>query len=400
VLKARMNTPPTERHRLWVTASVSALTVVVLAPIVFRLAGSSYDHVIHRNLALAMKAHLTLYTPHILLQCLVLGLSYLLPGDIDLAMSVVMLLAYATVAAAVAQVILRRTSSAAVVCGLTLALVLASSAAFLFPLDRHLYFGYVPANVFHSPTMVLLKPLALLSFGYAASALWPKPGNNARTFVPAALLTVACALAKPSYTVCILPALAVLAAKRAASRSPIDWKLLVFGFFLPAGATLVVQYQWTYSDRQIPGVYAGMSHIVFAPLVVMRLYSSWLGPKLLLSLLFPLSALAVNLRRACADFALMLAWVLVAVGAGLMYLLAETGPRLIQGNLLWSAQIAVFILFVQSAAHISAYFGGSRATCAPQERLRAMASLGCLLLHTAFGVAFYVAEYTHLQAYW
>jgi hypothetical protein len=315
-------------------------------------------------------------------------------------MSVVMLLAYAASAAVIARVILRRTSSVAVVYMMTLGLLLSSSAAFLFPLDRHLYFGYVPANVFHSPTMVLLKPLALASFGYAVSALWPQQGEKAPTLIPAALLTVVCALAKPSYTVCILPALAVLAAKRAASRTPIDWKLLAFGFFLPALATLLLQYQWTYSDRQIPGVYAGTSHIVFAPLVVVRHYSSWLGPKLLFSLLFPFSALAVNFRRAREDLALMLAWVLFAAGAGLMYLLAETGPRAIQGNLLWSAQIAVFILFVQSAAHISSYFGGSLATCVPRERWRAKASFGCLLLHTAFGIAFYVAEYNQLQALW
>jgi hypothetical protein len=371
-----------------------------MAPIVFRLAGNGADYTIHRNIAVAMKAHLTLYSPHFLLQFLVLVVDFLLPGNIDAAMIVVNLLAYAATAAIILRVILHRTSSPAVAVTLTLALLLASSVALLFPIDRHLYRGYIPANVFHNPTMVLLKPLALLSFGYAAAALWPEQGAKVRTTILCALLTVACALAKPNYTVCILPALAIVAAKRGAFHSPIDWKLLVLGFVLPACATLLLQYHWTFSDSQIPGVLPGNSHIVFAPLAVVRRSSTWLVVKLLLSLLFPLSVLAVNFRRAREDCALMLAWLLFAIGAAMMYLLAESGPRMVHGNMLWSAQIAVFILFVRSAAHISVYFGGALATAPRGERWRAMASLGCLLLHTGFGIALYFGEYAQVARYW
>jgi hypothetical protein len=374
--------------------------VLVLAPIVSRLAGVGNDYVGHRNLAVEFKNHLTLYHPHFLLQALVAAVDVLLPGDTERAMIVAVLLAYAAIAATVSRVVLSRTSSTAIALTLTFAVLLASSAAFLFPLDRHLYYGYIPANVFHSPTMVVLKPLALVSFGYATATLWPKEGENARNWIACALLTLACALAKPSYTVCILPALAVVAVKRAAFRSQIDWRLLILGFALPALATLAFQYYWTFSDSQIPGTIPGAKHIVFAPLAVMKRYSSWLAVKLLLSLLFPLSVLAINLRRAREDSALMLAWVLFAVGAGIGYLLAESGPRMIHGNMLWSAQIAIFILFVQSAAHIAAYFGGALTTSTQAERRRAMASFGCLLLHTTFGIALYVGEYARVSRFW
>ena len=172
------------------------------------------------------------------------------------------------------------------------------------------------------------------------------------------------------------------------------------GFVLPASATLMLQYHWTFSDSQIPGVLPGSSRIVFAPLAVMRQYSSWLAVKLLLSLLFPISVLATNFRRVREDCFLMLAWTLFAVGAGMTYLLAESGPRMIHGNMLWGAQIALFILFIQSAAHISAYFGGALVTASRWERRRALASLGCLLLHTGFGIALYVGEYGRVARYW
>lgn len=387
-------------RRLWPTAFASALAVLVLAPIVFRLAGTGNDYIGHRNLAVEFKNHLALYHPHFLLQALVVAVDFVLPGDMERAVVVTVLLAYAATAATVFRVVLRHTSSTAVALALTLALLLASSAAFLFPLDRHLYYGYVPANVFHSPTMVILKPLALVSFGYATAALWPKEGKNPRTWIACALLTLACALAKPSYTVCILPVLAIVAAKRMVFRSQIDWRLVILGFLLPATAILVLQYNRTFGDDQIADTIPGAKHILFAPLAVMKLRSSWLAVKLLLSLLFPLSVLAINFRRAKENSALMLAWVLFAVGAGIAYLLAESGPRMPHGNMLWSAQIAIFILFVQSAAHVAAYFGGALITAPPGERRRAVASLGCLLLHTAFGSAFYVGEYVGVSRYW
>jgi hypothetical protein len=379
---------------------VSALAVLLLAPIVVRLAGTGNDYIGHRNLAVAFKNHLTLYHPHFLLQVLAVAVDFVLPGDMERALIITVLLAYAAIAATVFRAVLRQTSSTAVALTLTLALLLASSAAFLFPLDRHLYYGYIPANVLHSPSMVILRPLALVSFGYATAALWPKEGENARSWIACALLTLACALAKPSYTICILPALAVVAAKRAVSRARIDWKLVILGFLLPACAMLVFQYSRTFGDSQITGTIPGAKHIVFSPLTVMKVRSSWLAVKLLLSLLFPLSVLAINFRRAKEDSALMLAWFLFAVGGGMAYLLAESGPRLVHGNLLWSAQIAIFILFVQSAAHISAYFGGALTTAPQGERRRAMASFGCLLLHTAFGIALYFGEYAAVARYW
>jgi hypothetical protein len=391
---------PKTQRRLWPTATASVLAVLVLAPIVSRLAGTGRDYVGHRDLAAAFKNHLTLSLPHFLLESLVVGVDILLPGDMERALIVVMLLAYAAIAAIVVRVVLGRTSSAAVALALTVALLFPAAPAFLFPLDRHLYYGYLPANVFHNPPMVLLKPLAMLSFGYATAALWPKEGKKGRTWIACCLLTVACALAKPNYTICILPALAIVAAKRAAFRSQIDWKLLVFGFALPALAIHAFQYYWTFGDRQTLGVQPGSNHIVFAPLAVMRQYSSWLAVKLLLSLLFPLSVLATNFHRVKENSALMLAWVLFVVGAGMMYLLAESGPRMIHGNMLWSAQIGIFILFVQSAAHISAYFGGALATATQWERRRALASFGCLLLHTGFGIALYFGEYAQVAKYW
>ena len=43
-------------------------------------------------------------------------------------------------------------------------LFLSHPIAILAPLDQHLYLGYITANVYHNPTLILLVPIALLHF--------------------------------------------------------------------------------------------------------------------------------------------------------------------------------------------------------------------------------------------
>ena len=52
---------------------------------------------------------------------------------------------------------------------------------------------------------------------------------------------------------------------------------------------LLMQYMFSFSSEQLQGVYSGKNGIIFAPLLVMGSYSELLLPKLVLSLLFPLT---------------------------------------------------------------------------------------------------------------
>ena len=209
--------------------------------------------------------------------------------------------------------------------------------------DRLFYLGYIGLATYHNPTIRLLQPVALLSFLCAVRAFTPK-SNSWKIVLSSIILVIFSALIKPNYLLCILPALGLMVLIRLAWRKPVDWRLLIAGFFVPGILILLVQLWINYI---LPGNENGS--IVFNPLGVMSGYSGYLLPKFFLSILFPLVVLFFNFRRVVRDNILMLAWVGFFAGVLQMYLLAESGNRFGNGNFLWGAQIMLFILFVASA---------------------------------------------------
>jgi hypothetical protein len=206
--------------------------------------------------------------------------------------------------------------------------------------------GYFLPNAIHNPTVIAAKPFVplLLSLAAVASGATGVPGW---TLARGALVTVLAALAKPHYVSCIVPAAAVFAVVRALVGRMVRWRLLVLGLCLPAVLALAATYAIV---RAMPGD----ASVSIAPLAVLRLY-------------VPTDPLAI-LQRTASDIAfpafvilcwpavvkrgpwLLLAWAAYGLALTQAYLLAETGPRLADGNFLWSPQLATFGLLASHAA--------------------------------------------------
>jgi len=88
--------------------------------------------------------------------------------------------------------------------------------------------------------------------------------------------------------------------------------------------------------------------IVIRPFAVEQAFSPYLPAKFLLSILFPLIFLILNFRSSLKNPSLQLAWITFIAGASQMYFLAEQGNNFYHGNFRWSAQFALFLLFVAS----------------------------------------------------
>lgn len=391
-----MKEMPESRHGLIAAAAAGLLAALLYLPIIARMLETGYDYIVHMELAENMLHSGRIMTPHFLLQSAVSSLSSLVQVPVRTATASVILLAVAATALIITRNILTTLPRPCRSVPLAIALLLVAPPAVLFPLDRHLYLGYVSANVFHNPTMLLLKPLALLSFGYAVMAIDGSTVHLRRHLLYSFLLTVACALTKPSFTICILPALALLAAFGLRGRQTPDWRLVLAGFLVPAAIVLALQFRMTYTADQLQGVYGGKSGIILAPLEVMRSYSSWLSVKLLLSLSFPLAVLICHFREARENAELRLGWLTFSIGAAYTYLLAESGPRMFQGNFTWSAQISLFILFVSSVKFLL----GRSTERTPSERKKFVFCSTLLSLHLIFGLAFYLSEYLQTERYW
>ena len=78
-------------------------------------------------------------------------------------------------------------------------------------------------------------------------------------------------------------------------------------------------------------------------------YANHLGTKFVLSLLFPVGVYVLYFREARTSLRLNLSWLAFLVGASFTYLVAEK-KRVLDGNFTWGAQVALFVLFVESVA--------------------------------------------------
>jgi hypothetical protein len=218
---------------------------------------------------------------------------------------------------------------------------------------HHLYFGYIGINVYHNPTSVLLKPLALLVFLAAVavfSAGEERAKPNGRSVLPfwiIAGITLLCTLAKPNFVIAFLPALGVMALLWLWRREKIDWPGLVGGIVLPAVGLLAWQYLATYSSNRVIVDEAG---IAFAPFLVYGRESNNLLLKFFLSIAFPLVVYLLYYRRARQDWSLNLAWLTFGAGAIFTYFFAESGTRMQDANFAWSGQVTLFILYTVSTA--------------------------------------------------
>lgn len=247
-------------------------------------------------------------------------------------------------------------------------------------LDGRFYFGYIGLANYHNPTIHLLRPVALLSFIHALSIFKQSPSSNL-DIGTSALLIILSALIKPNYAVCILPALGVMTLLHLYWKKPIDWRKLVFGFFLPACSILLVQWIVTY--LMVRGDDAG---IVLDPFAVERAFSEYLIPKFILSILFPLSVYFIYFRQVARDTDFQLSWLCFLVGAAQLYLLAEEGDRFYHGNFRWGAQVTLFLLFTVVARYLL------RAKIRGKSfRIREKVVLyGVYLAHIVAGIAYYI----------
>lgn len=377
----------------WAGLLTTLLATLLFAPIIWRMSASAYDYVVHADLAVKMLASRSLPSPHFLLQTGIILFQQLLPISFHTASALVVLLSLAGTAALLFKIMNTATKTLWGAAILTICLMLVAPLPLLAPLDGKWYFGYIASNVYHNPTILLLKPFALLVFAFIFTARTGSDDSGWKSLTACILATTACALAKPSFIIVIVPAL-VIACTLPGLRKELAGRvwLISFGILLPALVILAGQYWLTYSAEQIPGVYQGKSSIIFAPLAVMSSVSSWLLAKLLLSISFPLAVAFGYYRQVLAYPRLLFAWLAFLLGAVYTYFLAESGPRMYQGNFIWSSQITLFILFVVSMEFLCVQARHNELT----SRSRKLVFYVCMaffVLHTLSGIYFYLTQY-------
>lgn len=373
-------------------AVLAATSCLLSLPITERFLGVSSDQTIHISLAKQLYSTHQLPDPHFLYQALIILLVKIAPLSFETAGLIVLSFCYALTGVllyreAARLLVTGGGTSADLLRGVLAAVVVAAAILVMQPVIRpgnsQIYrIGYFWSEPYYSPTYSLMKPLALISALSAVAFLKAKPGTVSRlAIVLSAFATVAGALAKPSFVICLLPALLILALILFFRRQAFDRRAVLFGLFVPAIAVVILQYWFSYATANSGVAY--QDSIVFAPLKVMSFYSGHLASRFLLSILFPVAVYVLYWGRARYDTALNLGFLLFACGAGYSYFLAEK-VHWSAGNFLWSGYISLFLLFVFSVLF---YVGQIHKTDRHGFVLaRHLLAFGILVLHVRSGI--------------
>jgi hypothetical protein len=358
--------------------AVATLMAVPWSPVAryFSLPSSTTDIGTHVKLAEEIATN-GIPFPHFLWHVLVVAVHAVAPrlSWMDAAW-IVVLASYAVQGALLAVVLTRvlpltKKSHLLAIVFLTLLFVTAAPVTVLTWRQWALYYGYLNMDPYTSPTHALLKPLAIVAFGLTAKAF--ADGGNLRDGLMVSAAVALSALAKPSLTICLVPATVVLAAWYRAGGRRVHVSYLCGAILLPAAAVLAWQYLSYFAT-------GARSSIIVAPFLVMAHYATNLGPKFLMSILLPLAVLFGYGRKVFDDPAMQLAWIQFAFASIYTYLLAETRDPL-AGNFAWTGQISNYVLFIASALFVLRH----RET--PSRTMPCAVAFG---LHAASGLLFFV----------
>jgi hypothetical protein len=390
----------------WMAAAALALAglggLAWGGPIMVRMI-ADVDFPFHIATAESFAATGQITMPHFLLQVLLGGVvatGLAMPRQAALVFFCAL---YAATAAVTCWYIARRSASAAGwIAGVLLAIAVLMSAPILPSGELELFLiGYFPPNVYHNPTMLVAKPFLVLSLASAVAALTRTGRATGRELFLLTAPVVLLGFAKPNYLGCLVPAVAaaavwkLAAARRAGdlhgARGPaaagvVSWPRVVA--VCAAGVLTVAATLALYGTLAV-GEGAG---VTLAPLAVIGHYSpvdfDTIVGSLLASLAFPLVVTALWPQLAWRDAAMRVAWLGTFAGLLISYFLAEAGDRMYDGNFLWTGQMAVFVLFVASAAFVGANLAGRGRTSAPMalQLVRAVAIGAVLWLHVQSGI--------------
>ena len=375
---------------------LAALSCLLYLPVTIRFFQVESDYTRHLAFAETMYRTHQLVAPHVLFHLLTIGVVEVAGTSFQSAALLVLGVSYGLTGLLVyretARVLIAAQSSRqALWGGVIAALVLGLAVLFIQPILRfnqsHVYqIGYLWAEPYWSPTYSLMKPLALAS-AVSALAFLTSATTSRFAVMTAAIATAAGALAKPSFVICLMPAVVILGALRSKDHEAVDWKAITFGLLAPGAVILLLEYYLSYSGFGPQGVYRNA--VMFAPLRFFREHNvSYLPVKLALSVAFPAAVYLLYWKCARRHFPLNFALLLFAFGAGYGVVLAET-QKAWAGNFLWGAYVTLFILYLFSATFLVGQL--KTASWNGMQKVRHIAAIALLLAHVGSGILTHVA---------
>lgn len=226
---------------------------------------------------------------------------------------------------------------------LTLALLFLT-ALYMPWFNKEIYLGQSSPTIWHNPTNLAVKPVALLIFLCFVKLYQERENIKSRYFVlTSALLLFSCFI-KPSFIQGFLPGVVLFLIIEMITDKG---KTFVFSLktalmFVPAGLYFIIQYLLMFDG-------SSSRRIGIQPFAVMRLDSPNPVISVFMGIAFPLFVvLALGIRKVFADKALWLS-LMVYIVSLLEFVLFIEETEAASGNFEWAMQLAMFFLFIMTA---------------------------------------------------
>ena len=216
-------------------------------------------------------------------------------------------------------------------------IVLAIGPFFWVDYYPRIYMGPGSPSVWHNVTLLMVKPLALLSVFFTVRYL--SDGKNLNFFW-AILVTILSIFAKPNFIIVFLPSLVVFVLlKRYFSK-----KQLLFVLAAILLSVLALAYQFI-------GQYKGGSHstgggIVFDFLGVWSIYTPSVFVSIAMALGLPFLISLFNYSTVKENDYIKFTWLLVLFSTIIFSCFAESGKRYADGNFSWSWMISLGLIYI------------------------------------------------------
>ncbi|MFN8207839.1 MAG: hypothetical protein U0T82_10600 [Bacteroidales bacterium] len=259
--------------------------------------------------------------------------------------------------------------------------------------NHRLYLGQWSPNIWHNPTIFIVKPFAILTVFIYAKWLGSQSLERKSELVFLSIMIFMSLLAKPSFLFSFIPSLFFYYLFRI-TKYPIKHYAQAFLAFLPSLFLIVWQYYATYQSNQ-SGSDGLRDTIIFTWWGVIKLFTPNVFISFLLALAFPLFVLFTDFKKAFKDHYLLLAWLNTLVAYSEASFLAEK-VKFGMGNFTFGYSLSLAILFVFSLIHFQNY-------CVISKRIiqaKIVFMLGWILLGAHFiSGAYYYYQYLVIHSF-
>ena len=218
----------------------------------------------------------------------------------------------------------------------------------LIVVNKTPYLGQGSPNIWHNPTSIAVRPIALLVFVLVSSMVIKarredfEHGIPAGTAVLTGLLLILSCLAKPSFVQVFYPAIFTLMVIWLIMYRGRNLKtaLQLFLVCLPSLIVMILQF--------VNAFYSGSGKsggLAIKPFVVAGARTRSIPISLLLLLAFPLLMLVITAVKKSLNWSDALAWLMLFWGLVWRLLLAEKGEREWHGNFSWGFMLASYLVW-------------------------------------------------------